>query len=282
MREGEAVPTTLPPTSRFVDGDLTMLVRRWDAAPGAGTTPFVLVHGIGVSSRYFRRLAVELTRFGTVYAVDLPGFGGSPRPPGQLTVEAGAALLEAFLRSEGMEGAILVGHSMGSQWVVETAAVHGSRVGGIVIAGAVVDERARQPWQQGMRLGRDVLRESPTANWIVATDYMRSGLRWYFTELPVMLGYPIEQRLPLVSVPVLVLRGARDPIAPRAWSVKLARMARDGRFVEVPSAAHVVQHTKPTLVAGILADFVTDAVASDSHVAPVPPMTPTPHERQGS
>ncbi|MET0714070.1 MAG: alpha/beta fold hydrolase [Mycetocola sp.] len=241
--------------TEFVFGELTMLVRRWDAAPGAGDATFVLVHGIGVSSRYFERLAEELKRYGTVFAVDLPGFGAAPRPPHQLTVEAGAALLAEFVRSEQLAGAVLVGHSMGSQFVVETAAVHPTGIGALVLAGPVVDERARMPWQQGMRLGRDMLRETPRANWIVATDYVRSGIRWYLTELPVMLGYRTEERLPLVSVPVLVLRGERDPIAPHGWSARLTETARDGRLVEVPGAAHVVQHTRARDVAGILADF---------------------------
>ncbi|MET4637092.1 alpha/beta hydrolase [Mycetocola sp. 2940] len=255
----------------FVFGDLTMLVKRWDASPGAGSQAFVLVHGIGVSSRYFERLAGELCRFGTVHVVDLPGFGAAPRPERQLTVEAGAALLAEFLRSEGLAGAILLGHSMGTQFVVETAAVHPTGVAGIVLAGPVVDERARMPWQQGMRLARDTLRETPVANWIVATDYVRSGIRWYLTELPVMIGYRTEQRLPLVSVPVLVLRGERDPIAPRGWSARLTATARNGRLVEVPGAAHVVQHTKAAEVAEILAGFATDAVASVSREAAMPP-----------
>ncbi|MET0481235.1 MAG: alpha/beta fold hydrolase, partial [Mycetocola sp.] len=143
--------------TEFVFGELTMLVRRWDAAPGAGDATFVLVHGIGVSSRYFERLAEELKRYGTVFAVDLPGFGAAPRPPHQLTVEAGAALLAEFVRSEQLAGAVLVGHSMGSQFVVETAAVHPTGIGALVLAGPVVDERARMPWQQGRRLGRDML-----------------------------------------------------------------------------------------------------------------------------
>lgn len=241
--------------SMFVFGDLTMLVRRWDAAPGAGSETFVLVHGIGMSSRYFERLAGELRRFGTVFAVDLPGFGRAPRPKHQLTVEAVAALLSEFVRSENLADAILVGHSMGTQFVVETAAVHPTQIGAIVLAGPVVDERAPMPWQQGMRLGRDMLREPPLANWIVATDYLRSGIRWYLTELPVMLGYRTEERLPLVSVPVLVLRGEGDPIAPRGWSARLTATAQNGRLVEVPGAAHVVQHSKAAEVSGILAHF---------------------------
>ena len=253
--------------SRFVFGDLTMLVRRWDAAPSAGGGTFVLVHGIGVSSRYFERLALELRRFGRVFAVDLPGFGAAPRPEGQLTIEAGAGLLAEFIRSEGLAGAVLVGHSMGSQFVVETAAVHPTGIAAVVLAGPVVDERAPMPWQQGMRLGRDMLRESPHANWIVSTDYMRSGIRWYLTELPVMLGYRTEQRLPLVAVPVLVMRGERDPVAPRGWSVRLTTTARDGRFVEVPGGAHVVQHTKAADVAAILADFAATVAVTE----PTPP-----------
>jgi pimeloyl-ACP methyl ester carboxylesterase len=254
--------------STFVSGDLTMLVRRWEAAPAGGSGTFVLVHGIGMSSRYFERLADELSSYGSVFAVDLPGFGSAPNPDRQLSIEAGAALLAEFVRSEGLEDAVLVGHSMGTQFVVETAAVHPTRIGAIVLVGPVVDERAPMPWQQGMRLGRDMLRETPLANWIVATDYLRSGIRWYLTELPVMLGYRTEERLPLVAVPVLVLRGDRDPIAPRGWSLRLAETAQSGQLVEVPGAAHVVQHRKAGEVARILADFALAAPA----IEPLPPV----------
>ena len=271
--------TTLPPKHRFVDGDLTLVVRRWDASPFAGGATFVLVHGIGVSSRYFARLAASLTRFGTVYAVDLPGFGSAPRPERELTVEAGAGLLSAFLRAEKLDDVVVVGHSMGSQFVVEVAAVSPSQVTGVVVIGAVVDERARAPWQQGMRLLRDVLRESPTANWIVGTDYLRSGLRWYLTELPAMLDYRIEERIRLVTAPVLVLRGERDPIAPQGWSERLAGYAPNARLISVPGAAHVVQHTATSAVARILADFATDAGASVSRPADGP-TTQAPQQHQ--
>jgi pimeloyl-ACP methyl ester carboxylesterase len=255
-------PVKAEDRSSFVFDDLTMIVRRWDAAPAAGNGTFVLVHGIGMSSRYFERLADELSHHGSVIAVDLPGFGSAPRPDRQLTIEAGARLLAEFVRSEGLGDAVLVGHSMGTQFVVETAAVHPTLIRAIVLAGPVVDERAPLPWQQGMRLGRDMLRETPLANWIVATDYLRSGIRWYLTELPVMLGYRTEERLPLVSVPVLVLRGERDPIAPRGWSARLTRTALDGRLVEVPGAAHVVQHKKAHEVAQILVEFAAEIEAT--------------------
>ena len=48
------------------------------AASGARPA-IVMVHGIGTSHRYFSRLHRELESNGTVYPLDLPGFGGSPK-----------------------------------------------------------------------------------------------------------------------------------------------------------------------------------------------------------
>jgi pimeloyl-ACP methyl ester carboxylesterase len=79
-------------------------------------------------------------------------------------------------------------------------------------------------------------------NAIVLTDYARARLRWYLTELPVMMTYDLEARLALVPQPVLVIRGSRDPVAPRLWCEKLAATAPDGRFLEMPGKPHIVQH----------------------------------------
>jgi pimeloyl-ACP methyl ester carboxylesterase len=42
---------------------------------------YVLLHGIGVSYRYFSRLHRELALTADVYTFDLPGLGDAPRPP---------------------------------------------------------------------------------------------------------------------------------------------------------------------------------------------------------
>lgn len=65
---------------------------------------------------------------------------------------------------------------------------------------------------------------------IVFREYARSGLRWYLTELPVMMSYDLDARLALADQPTLVIRGSRDPVAPRLWCQKLSAAAPDGRF----------------------------------------------------
>lgn len=144
---------------------------------------------------------------------------------------------------------------MGAQVVVDTAARH--PVSGLVLLGPVVDERASTLWQQAMRLFRDTFHETPGANWTVFTDYLRTGIRWFATELPTMLSYRIEQQLPRVHAPVLIIRGAKDTVAPEGWAHALARRSSHSRVVSVSGAAHVVQHTRAAAVAAEITSFAS-------------------------
>ncbi|MEV7574060.1 alpha/beta fold hydrolase [Pseudarthrobacter sp. NPDC089323] len=225
---------------------------------GAGTRPtYVLLHGIGVSHRYLARLHRELARAADVYTFDLPGFGNADRPRRRLRVEDFAAFVTAVLAEAGVRHYVAVGHSMGSQLAVELALQEPGQVSGAVLMGPVVDDSRNSVARQSLALARDALfSESLSANIIVFGDYFRAGLRWYFTELPVMMEYPITGRLARVSQPVLVLRGAKDPIARRPWCARLAGVAPQGTAGEIPGQGHVFQHTAPGTAAETISGWV--------------------------
>lgn len=223
-------------------GGLTSHVYLLAGPAGSPRPVFVLLHGIGMSHRYYRRLQALLARHGDTYAVDLPGFGGTPTPGRQLSVADYAAHTAAVLEKMGVSRAVVVGHSMGTQFATELAVQRPDLVSHVALLGPVVDPTRRTVLEQSLALGLDGLKESPLGNAIVFTDYIRSGLRWYLTELPVMMGYDLDARLALVSQPVLVVRGSRDPIAPRDWCEKLAATVPNGTFLEIPGKPHIVQH----------------------------------------
>jgi pimeloyl-ACP methyl ester carboxylesterase len=205
---------------------------------------FVLLHGIGVSHRYLARLHQELALGANVYSFDLPGFGDAPRPTRQVPVGEYAAFVRAGLAAAGVTSCVVIGHSMGTQHAVELALQEPGLVAGLVLMGPVVDPRRKTVAQQALALTRDAMfSESPSANAIVFSDYFRAGPRWYLTELPVMMQYPLEARIPGVSQPVLVLRGSQDPVAGREWCQRLAAQAPRGSFTEIPGHGHVFQHT---------------------------------------
>ncbi|WP_159617413.1 alpha/beta fold hydrolase [Arthrobacter zhaoguopingii] len=232
---------------------------RLHSSPGpTGSTepPFVLIHGIGMSHRYLDRLHTELTATADTYAVDLPGFGPNPAPGPTLSVEDYAAVLLDLLAEAGAAPCILVGHSMGAQIVTAAALRDPARVRGVVLIGPVVDRRRRSVWRQAAALGHDSLRELPSANIIVLTDYVRTGLRWYLKALRPMMEYRLEAAIRAVECPVLVLRGSRDPVAREPWCRELAEAAPHGSFTEIPGQPHVAQQGAPGAVADAIRVFL--------------------------
>lgn len=230
-----------------------------DADAHADAHAYVLVHGIGISHRLFSRLHAVLSRRHTVYSLDLPGFGGLPKPADSPDVAAMAAGIAHVLDVLGARDVVAVGDSMGTQWVVELGAQRPDLVSHVVAIGPVVDERRRTALAQALALGVDTLRETPSANMRVLTEYLRCGARWYLRQLPHMLGYPIERRAADLQRPRLVMRGGRDPIAGREWSRRVAACAPCSRVVEVPGHPHLVQHTAPRAVASAIEWFVHEA-----------------------
>lgn len=222
--------------------------------PGSEVT-YVLVHGIGTSHRYLARLHRHLARTATVHSIDMPGFGGLPRPGRRVSVPAMSGALGTALDRLAAGRVVLVGHSMGAQWVTELAVRRPELVSHVVVIGPVVDDRHRTALAQTTALGADTLGEPIDGNVTVFVDYVRCGPRWYLAQLREMLRYPIEDRTPLLRMPLLVIRGDRDPIAGLEWARRLRDRAAHGALVVVPRSRHLVQHSAPAAVAGALAHF---------------------------
>lgn len=249
-----------PPRSRTLDvAGYRLAVHTSVSEPGAPV--FVLVHGIGMSHRYLARLHGELAGSGTVHSVDLPGFGGTRRPAHRMSIADGATALGGALDAIGASGVVLVGHSMGAQFVTELAARRPSLVAHLVLIGPATDPRRARPLIQALDLTRDAVKEPPSGNALTFTDYLRCGPRWYLTELTPMLAYRTDERLRDVVAPTLVIRGTDDPIARREWCAELAATAADGSLVEVPGHRHLVQHTAATRTAAAVLEFARRDVA---------------------
>ena len=94
--------------------------------------PVVLVHGLGVSSRYFGPLAERLAGRMRVIAPDLPGWGGSERPDVVLDIGSAADVLAEIIVAEKLGAPTLVANSLGCQFVVELATRRPDLVGALV------------------------------------------------------------------------------------------------------------------------------------------------------
>ncbi|TFV98707.1 alpha/beta fold hydrolase [Leifsonia flava] len=239
-------------TTTFTDDGLTLIVKESVAVSGR---PFVLVPGIGVASRYFGPLATALLTRGPVFVLELPGMGDAPEPRDPLPMERYGSLVARWMDASGITDAVLVGHSMGTQVVVEAALQHPAAVGHAVLIGTVTDVAEQTLPRQMLRLAQDTLRERPDVNWIVATDYLKCGPRWMLKQAPVMVAYPMLERAAELRMPVLAMRGEHDPICSEAWNRSLAEAIPVAAHHTLTGRAHVGMYVDAATPAALIVQF---------------------------
>jgi pimeloyl-ACP methyl ester carboxylesterase len=232
-----------------------MHVRTRVKPDGAGAA-WILLHGLAVSHRYLMPTAAALDT-GAVHVPDLLGFGLSSAPAQVLDPGRHADVLAAWMDAEFLTGTHVLGNSFGCQVAVELAVRRPDLIAALVLVGPTVDPAAGTAAGQIRRWLRDLLVEDPYQARILAADIRDAGLPRILTTLRHSVRHHIEDRLPLVGVPVLVLRGEHDPIAPPRWAEQAARLAGNGRCADVPGAAHNAITTAGQRVARQASAFVS-------------------------
>lgn len=213
--------------------------------------PIVAIHGLSGSYPHFVGVAERLSGRRPLLAPDLRGRGDSDKPARPFGVEQHARDVAAAMRAFGLEGCIVVGHSMGAYIGAELAAEWPELVRGLVLldGGLPPDLPPNLPLQQiletllapSMRRLRatypsydaylDYWRSQPTfradewSPWIEAWLHYDIGgrppeLRAKADERAVRADFealapkaPALARLGKVRCPVLAIRAEHGPIA---------------------------------------------------------------------
>ena len=226
-----------------------MVAYRFPGAADRDGPDFVLVHGIGVSARSYGPTAAALARHGDVHLVDLPGYGRSPRPDVDMGIGDHARVLGDYLADRDLDHPVLVGHSMGTQVVVQLAAEEPGLVDHIVLIAPVIAPEARSLRRAAGLLLRNGVREPPWVTLLAVNDYLfRAGIRYMAQQTPHLLGHEIERLAGRVQAKTLVICGENDPIVPLEWGRTLALAVPHGWFATVPGPT-----TTPTRYANRLA-----------------------------
>ncbi|MFT3877458.1 MAG: alpha/beta hydrolase [Propioniciclava sp.] len=240
-------------TSRSGYDDASLVAYRFPCqVPQKSGPDFVLVHGIGVSARSYGPTAVELAKRGDVHLIDMAGYGRSPRPDRDLTIEDHAALIARYLKDKELDHPVVVGHSMGTQVVAELAAAHPEELDHIVLIAPVVVPSARELPKVAALLLANGLKEPPKVSAIAIYDYVvRAGIPYMIKQTPHVLGTDLEEIAGRVHAKTLVICGEDDPIVPVEWGRQLASEFREGWFATVPGP-HATMFAAPEKVAALI------------------------------
>jgi pimeloyl-ACP methyl ester carboxylesterase len=240
-------------------------VGRWPVryrAAGSGP-PVVLVHGLGVSADYWWRVGPPLAAAGhRVLAPDLPGFGRTPGPRGGLSIFDQADAVLSWSDALGLESAVMVGHSLSCQALLELAAGRPERVRALVLAAPTGAPHRFPLLRQAVGLLRDIPRESLPLAAFAAQAYLRAGpwrlwrsWRMGADEDPLAAAHRVR-------APTLVLVGRRDPVVPRSFAEELTAALPRGRLAWVEGAAHALVFDGAEGVVGRIVEWMESEVVS--------------------
>lgn len=253
LRRADGMPVTEP---RSFWTELDGLRVHGFRAGAPGGVPIVLVHGLGVSSRYFHPLARVLARDFPVLAVDLPGTGKSDPPREALDIPSAGRLLARWLRAQGHDRACFVANSLGGEVVVDLAWRDPGIVTELVLLGPTLEPSRRSIAKQVPRWLLESTREPLRLLPILVADYARMGPVRFLKTGRHALRYAIEKILPEVAAPTLVIRGENDGFVSHAWARRMATLLPRGSFAEVKNAAHAVHFAQPEHVGALVRDFL--------------------------
>jgi pimeloyl-ACP methyl ester carboxylesterase len=253
--------------------------------------PVVLIHGMVNSSRHWESVALRLADAYTVIAPDLIGHGDSATPRGDYSLGAHAASIRDLLTAIGIEGATIVGHSLGGGVAMQFFYQFPQRTERLVLVSSGGLGHEVSPLLRGAALpGATVLLALATkprvlAALLNASEQLRqrgSGKDTYLRSIARALQ-PLERpgareaflqtlrsvidvrgqrvsardRLYLLSaMPTLIVWGARDNTIPLSHGRQTHEAVPGSRFEILPRAAHFPNLEDPEGLAAALRDFI--------------------------
>ncbi|UTX51961.1 alpha/beta fold hydrolase [Leucobacter aridicollis] len=248
----------------FTHGDYTM---KFSSYPGPTSRTFVLIHGIGMGRIVFDEVAEVLSVQGGVLVPDLPGFGDSPEPGTEATIQDNAELIERFIASQATGDVTLVGHSMGTQIVAEVAKQFPESIDTLALIAPTINRHERSATKQAARMVQDLYGESPKVLVEGVVEYAKTSPLWFANKLRLMLDHEIENVCPDIATPTLVMRGETDHVCPRDWVQEVAAALPDSEYEEIPDRGHEAVIKSPEPVASMILEFVARRAHRSHHTS---------------
>jgi len=253
------------------------------SGPEDAPETLLLLHGWGGSKELWRNTLARLAGTYHGVALDLPGTGGTPFPPGLRTMPDTARWVAGTCDRLGLSRVTLVGHSLGGNLAAQVALDFPALARRLVLVDAAIDPAslpARARWPLHGRMGLPALRLMRLASLPMAAagrraphdrtlGFWRAYARrthWYAqanrddralqAQLRALTDNPLPAaRLSALRLPLLILHGARDAVVPVAQARALADALPEAALVVFPTAHHCPMDTDPDGFAQSLRDF---------------------------
>ncbi|MEK6326090.1 MAG: alpha/beta hydrolase [Actinomycetota bacterium] len=250
--------------------------------------PIVFVHGLSGSWQNWLENIPHFAREHRVLALDLPGFGHSPMPEWEISIEAYGRLLHTFCDALGVRDCAVVGNSMGGFISAEAAAAEPDRFEKLVLVSATGISHVRMRRQPAETAARMATAAAPLLLQLQERGMRRPRVRWatfkglvqhpeslrrellleqfqngagrpgFLPAVQGLVGYDILDQLTEVEVPTLIVWGRNDRVVPPQDAAGFAERLRNSQTVIFDDTGHLPQLERPVRFNRLLEAFLAD------------------------
>lgn len=256
------------------DGTVLRIADRW---PDHETRePVVLLHGWKQSHRLFDRLVLCLLRRGhRVLCYDHRGMGESDKPEGSYSFDVFAGDLKEVMEARNVQGAILLGWSMGCTVALEYMRLYGERVSGMVLHNGPIrltqapDFLPAMPEEQFNRYLDEMEAGWPQSEAAFQSESLLDSedetlLRFLVAtalQTPLDIALKIARNQALIDhrkvvrnmeVPLMAVYAERDPYYPQELAEWIASNSPRGASAVLKESAHCAPLEEPENLAEII------------------------------
>ena len=265
----------------------------WDYGPTDAARTLLLVHGYRGDHHGLEPVVARLPGI-RVISPDLPGFGlSTPMTEAQHSVAGYVRWLTIFAAAARVPaGAVLLGHSFGSM-IASHAVADGFRTPALILvnpisadplvaAGRGLTALTRGYYGLARRLP-EALGRRLLANWLIVQGMSNALVtsddpavrRWIHEEhhrffngfsdvqtvadgFDASLSTQVGDAAPRITVPVLMIAGEGDRIAPLSGQRQTVKLFADARLVVLPTVGHLIHYEAASGAADAIRAFLAE------------------------
>jgi len=210
--------------------------------------PFILLHGNGEDSTYFKHQIDYFSDKYRVIALDTRGHGKSPKGDAPFTIKQFARDLDVFMDNLGISNAIILGFSDGANIAMEFALKFPHKVNALILNGGNLNPNGvKRTVQIPIELGYKIASKFSSTSEKAKENADLLGLMVNEPNIS-----PIE--LSKISVPTLVICGTKDMIK-ESHTKAIARNIPNAKLAII-KGDHFIANKNPNLFNKVVEGFL--------------------------
>ncbi|MDR3642360.1 MAG: alpha/beta hydrolase [Candidatus Doudnabacteria bacterium] len=241
------------------------LISYQETSGDAGKT-LLFLHGWRSNKEIWQNVLSKLSIVNChLFALDLPGFGGSQIPMHAMTVGGYAEVVAGFIKKLELTNVIIIGHSFGGRIGIKLAAGHPELISKLILAdsaGFAMPSDKKNMMKIGAKIVKPFFKpefmhglRKKIYKSIGAEDYLATPeLQKTFVNIT---SEDLSEDMKKITVPTLIINGKNDKDTPPKFGELMKFLIPNSKFLILKHAGHFSFSDEPEEFAKAVGEFIT-------------------------